>query len=190
MSWKWKQNVYFSEITISGEQVFVCLFAWSRVCKVWGLKALQSFLSLHQTVREEIPINEVHTAHLNWQKIQCKNVYEIQIHAWTPNYSSLAWKTKKLGKRCKMCAVQCAMCTVRTLIAKNFSIRMFTKSKFSGSVRSDLTTPFKRPRKKMLVLRISEKMVEKQRRCAQISPSAFLSIAPCKKKSCLFVYKM
>ena len=143
MSWKWKQNVYFSEITISGEQVFVCLFAWSRVCEVWGLKALQSFLSLHQTVREEIPINEVHTAHLNWQKIQCKNVYEIQIHAWTPNYSSLAWKTKKLGKRCKMCAVQCAMCTVRTLIAKNFSIRMFTKSEFSGSVRSDLTAPFK-----------------------------------------------
>ena len=107
MSWKWKQNVYFSEITISGEQVFVCLFAWSRVCEVWGLKALQSFLSLHQTVREEIPINEVHTAHLNWQKIQCKNVYEIQIHAWTPNYSSLAWKTKKLGKYCTMCTVLC-----------------------------------------------------------------------------------
>ena len=26
MSWKWKQNVYFSEATISGEQLFVWLF--------------------------------------------------------------------------------------------------------------------------------------------------------------------
>ena len=160
MSWKWKQNVYFSEITISGEQVFVCLFAWSRVCEVWGLKALQSFLSLHQTVREEIPINEVHTAHLNWQKIQCKNVYEIQIHAWTPNYSSLAWKTKKtweISAKCVLCSGICAQC---------------------GSVRSDLTTPFKRPQKKNLMLRISKKIGWKTKKMFANIPIVFFVHCP------------
>ena len=78
-------------------------------------------------------------------------------------------KSLKNSAKCALCSAKCALC---------------------GSVRSDLTAPFKRPRKKTLVLRISEKMVEKQRRCAQISPSGFLSIATCKKKSCLFVYKM
>ena len=50
-------------------------------------------------------VQNVHCAHPNGQKIQYKNVYEIQICACTPNYSSLARKTKKLGKLCKMCAV-------------------------------------------------------------------------------------
>ena len=35
-----------------------------------------------------------------------KNVYETQIHDCTQNYSSLAWKTKKLENRYKMRAVQ------------------------------------------------------------------------------------
>ena len=46
-----------------------------------------------------------------------------KIFNWT-----LAWKTKTLGKQCKMCAVHCRLCTVRTLIAKKCSIRMFMKS--------------------------------------------------------------
>jgi hypothetical protein len=35
------------------------------------------------------------------------------------------------------------------------------------------------------MLKISEKTIEKQRKCAQISPSAFLSIAPFKLKETL-----
>ena len=115
------------------------------------------------------------TLHTSIDKKYSKNVYEIQIHAWTPNYSSLAWKTKKLGKRCKMCAVQCAMCTVRTLIAKNFSIRMFTKSEFSGSVRSDLTAPFKPPAQKKL--KVSLKLVKNWKNCRQICFRACLPIS-------------
>ena len=57
----------------------------------------------------------VHCAHLNFQKIQYKNVHEIQIQACTPNYSSLALKTKNVGNRCKVRAVQYKMCTVRTV---------------------------------------------------------------------------
>ena len=60
-------------------------------------------------------VQNVHCAHPVSQKIQYKNVHEIQIQACTPNYNSLALKTKKLGKRCKVRAVQCKMCTVRTL---------------------------------------------------------------------------
>ena len=47
------------------------------------------------------------------------------------NCSFLAWKTKTLGKQSKICTVHCKMCTVRTLIAKKYSIRMFMKSKFT-----------------------------------------------------------
>ena len=39
MSCEWKQNAYLSETTISGEQLFVCLFVWTSVCEVWGPKA-------------------------------------------------------------------------------------------------------------------------------------------------------
>jgi hypothetical protein len=46
--------------------------------------------------------------------------------------------------------------------------------------RSDLTVSFKLPAQKMLIMKISEKSVEKQRKCTQISPPAFLSIAPFK----------
>ena len=37
---------------------------------------------------------------------------------------------KKLGNWCKVRTVQCKMCSVRSLIAKKYSIRMFMKSKF------------------------------------------------------------
>ena len=60
-------------------------------------------------------VQNVQCAHPNCQKIQYKNVHEIQIHVCTPNYSSLALKTKKLENWCKVRAVQCKMCTVRTL---------------------------------------------------------------------------
>ena len=65
----------------------------------------------------------VHCAHTVFQKILRKNNWESWNHAWKPNYSSLAWKTKKLEKQCKMSIVfislknkkkvgkQCAMCT-------------------------------------------------------------------------------
>ena len=43
-----------------------------------------------------------------FSKILNENVNAIKIHACTPNYSSLALKTKKLGKQRTMCAVQCA----------------------------------------------------------------------------------
>ena len=92
-----------------------------------------------------------------------KNVYEIQIHECTPNYSSLAWYTKKVGKTVQnvRCAVvKCALCS---------------------GVRSDLSARFKRPRKKKLMLRVSLNMVENWRNSSQITPSAFLSIAPFKE---------
>ena len=76
-------------------------------------------------------VHDVLCAHPNCQKVQYKNVYEIQIHTCTPNYSSLAWKTKKLEKWCKMCAVQSKICTARTLIGKKYSVRMIAKSKFT-----------------------------------------------------------
>ena len=62
-------------------------------------------------------VQNVHCANPNCQKIQYKNVYEIKIHGYTQNYNSLALKTKKLGKRCKVRAVQCKICAVRILIA-------------------------------------------------------------------------
>ena len=46
--------------------------------------------------------------------------------------------------------------------------------------RSDLIVPFKLSAQKKLILKISEKLVVKQGKCAQISPLAFLSIAPLK----------
>jgi hypothetical protein len=76
-------------------------------------------------------VQNVGCAHPVCQKIHYNNVYEIEIHGCTQNYSSLPLKTKKLEKRCIMHAVQCKMCTVPTLIDKNCSIRMFTKSKFT-----------------------------------------------------------
>ena len=44
--------------------------------------------------------------------------------------------------------------------------------------RSDLISPFKRPQKKKLNLKVSLFYLEKQRNGSQITPSAFLSIAP------------
>ena len=51
-------------------------------------------------------------------------------------------KTLKNSAKCALCSAKCALC---------------------GSVVSDLTVPFKRPRKKMLMLKISEKSVKKQK---------------------------
>ena len=90
-----------------------------------------------------------------------------------------------------------------TIFSEIRSTSIFFRGRLNGVVKSDLTLPlnldfvnililyfltyrvrtvhilqFKRPQKKTLMLRISEKLVEKQRRCAQISPSAFLSSAP------------
>ena len=68
-------------------------------------------------------------------------------------------KSLKNSAKCALCSANCALCSY---------------------VRSDLSTPFKPPAQKKLMLKISEKLVEKQRKCAQISPRAFLSIAPLK----------
>ena len=73
-------------------------------------------------------------------------------------------KNKKVGK-----SVQSTCCAV-------------VKCALCSGVRSDLSARFKRPGKEELMLRVSLKLLEKQRRCAQISPSAFLSIAPFKCK--------
>ena len=54
-------------------------------------------------------------------------------------------KTLKNSAKCALCSAKCALC---------------------GSVGSDLTAPFKRPRKKMLMLKISEKSV-KLKNCAE-----------------------
>ena len=51
-------------------------------------------------------------------------------------------KTLKNSAKCALCSAKCALC---------------------GSVGSDLTAPFKRPQKKMLMLKISEKSVKKQK---------------------------
>ena len=61
----------------------------------------------------------VHCAHPVCQKIAYRNVYEIPIHACTPNYSSVAWKTKKLGKQCAMCTVLCACALCAPYLSKN-----------------------------------------------------------------------
>ena len=60
-----------------------------------------------------------------------KNVYKIQIHPFTPKITCLPSKQKSWKNRAK-CAL-CKMCTVRTLIAKQYSKRMFTKSTFTPS---------------------------------------------------------
>jgi hypothetical protein len=70
-------------------------------------------------------------------------------------------KSLKNSAKCALCSANCALCS---------------------NVRSDLSAPFKPPAQKKLMLKISEKSVEKQRKCAQISPRAFLSIAPNFKK--------
>ena len=54
-------------------------------------------------------------------------------------------------------------------------------SALCSNVGLDMTTPFKLPAQKKL--KISEKLVEKQRKCAQISPLAFLSIEESAKMS-------
>ena len=63
-------------------------------------------------------------------------------------------KSLKNSAKCALCSANCAL---------------------SSNVRSDMSAPFKPPAEKKLVLKISKKSVEKQRKCAQISPRAFLS---------------
>ena len=63
------------------------------------------------------PLQNVHcalSAHLFVHKIMYKNVYETYIQACIPNFRSLAWKTKKLGKMCTVhpwSALCTALCT-------------------------------------------------------------------------------
>ena len=62
-------------------------------------KSFFSRACLNRAHRSDLtPLHSAHftTDHPNCQTIQYKNVYEIKIHACTPNYSSLAFKTKKL----------------------------------------------------------------------------------------------
>ena len=60
----------------------------------------------------------VHCAHPICQEIVYKNDYKIPIYACTPNYGSLAWKTKKLGKQCTMCTAQSCVLSTFCLIFK------------------------------------------------------------------------
>ena len=83
---------------------------------------------------------------------------------FTPAYQITALylekqKSLKNSAKCALCSANCALCS---------------------NVRSDLSAPFKPPAQMKLMLKISEKSVQKQRKCAQISPRAFLSIAPLK----------
>jgi hypothetical protein len=57
---------------------------------------------------------------------------------------------------------------------------------YSG-VRSDLTAQLKPPGQKKTILKISEKLVEKQRKRAQISPMAFSSICSLKFFEIFFI---
>ena len=137
-------------------------------------------------------VQNVHCAHPNCQKLQYKNVHEIQIPACTPNYSSLAWKTKKLWKRCKnvRCAVQnvhCAHPVSQKIVSKNVMKSSFNPthkksalylekqkswkisakralcSALCSSVRSDLSARFKPPRKNKLMLRVLLKWLKNWR---------------------------
>ena len=70
-------------------------------------------------------VQNVHCAHLNCQKLQYKNVYEIQIHACTPNYSSVDSKTKKVRKmvqnvRSAVQNVHCVQPVSQKIVCKNF----------------------------------------------------------------------
>ena len=51
---------------------------------------------------------------------------------------------------------------------------------YCSGVRSDLSARFKRPQKKKLLLRVSLKLLQNWRNGSQITPPAFLSIAPFK----------
>ena len=62
------------------------------------------------------------------------------------------------------------------------------KCALCSSVRSDLSTFFKRPHKKKVMLRISLKMVENWRNCRQISFRACLHVSPFKKLRVLITY--
>ena len=54
------------------------------------------------------------------------------------------------------------------------------KCALCSDVRSDLSARFKRPRKNKLMLRVSLKLLKNWRNGSQITPPAFLSIAPFK----------
>jgi hypothetical protein len=58
-----------------------------------------------------------------------------------------------------------------------------------GNVSSDLNVPFKLPAQKKRLLKVSLKTVKKWKNGRQISPRAFLSIAPLKEKKLLFLWK-
>ena len=77
-------------------------------------------------------------------------------------------KSWKNSAKCELCSAKCALCS---------------------NVRSDLNALFKPPAQKKLMLKISDKSVEKQRKCAQITTPAFLSIAPSNFEPKTFSFK-
>ena len=64
---------------------------------LWRCLMILTFSQLHFGKKWEKP-SSVHCVHPICQNIVYKNNYKISIHTCTPNYGSLAWKAKKLGK--------------------------------------------------------------------------------------------